>query len=479
MNDMVASEAIRKSGGHERILVVDDDKAFRLATQTLLGDNEYRVVLAASAQEALAALDREEFDLMLTDMVMENLTGVELLRKVKAALPELLVIMVTGFGSISTAVEAMYHGAADYLTKPCNNDELLLKIRKALDSQQKDRELKLLREELRSTYSFGKIITRSDKMKEILRQVQQVADTDVTVLIQGESGTGKELVAHSLHYNSNRKGGPFVVVNCSAIPENLLESELFGYEKGAFTGATKQKSGKFEDADSGTLFLDEIGDTSAAVQTKLLRVLQEKKFERVGGNTPLVVDTRVVAATNRNLEMMTRQGDFREDLFYRLNVFPIHLPPLRERLEDIPLLAEHFLQRHTDLSGGRVRFIAPGVVSDMLNYAWRGNIRELENLMKRAIIKTSADTVTGIELPTGDQRTAQPAASVAQTPNLNTPFKDYLSTITRDAEEKYLLRMLRLYKGNINHIAKLMEVDRKTIYRKMAEYSLDPSTFRG
>lgn len=479
MNNMALSEPIRKPGGRERILVVDDDRAFRLATQTLLEDNEYRVFLAANAREALSFLGREEFDLMLTDMVMENVTGVELLKKAKATLPELLVIMVTGFGSISTAVEAMYHGAADYLTKPCNNDELLLKIRKALDSQQKDRELKLLREELRSTYSFGKIITRSDKMKEILRQVQQVADTDVTVLIQGESGTGKELVAHALHYNSNRKAGPFIVVNCSAIPENLLESELFGYEKGAFTGAAKQKSGKFEDADSGTLFLDEIGDISAAVQTKLLRVLQEKKFERVGGNTPLAVDTRVVAATNRNLETMTRQGNFREDLFYRLNVFPIHLPPLRERLEDIPLLAEHFLQRHADLSGGRVNFIAPGVISDMMNYTWRGNIRELENLMKRAIIKASADTVTSIELPIGDLRTTQPPANVVQTPNLNTPFKDYLSTITRDAEEKYLLRMLRLYKGNINHIAKLMEVDRKTIYRKMAEYSLDPSTFRG
>lgn len=477
MSDTIAARPVRASAGRERILVVDDDKAFRLATQTLLGDNEYHVSLATNGREALAVLDREELDLMLTDMVMENMTGVELLKKVKTRFPELLVIMVTGFGSISTAVEAMYHGAADYLTKPCNNDELLLKIRKALDSQQKDRELKLLREELRSTYSFGKIISRSDKMKEILHQVQQVADTDVTVLIQGESGTGKELVAHALHYNSNRKAGPFVVVNCSAIPENLLESELFGYEKGAFTGAAKQKSGRFEDAHSGTLFLDEIGDISPAVQTKLLRVLQEKKFERVGGNTPLSVDTRVVAATNRDLETMTRQGDFREDLYYRLNVFPIRLPPLRERLEDIPLLVEHFLQRHADLSGGRVKFISPGVISDMMNYAWRGNIRELENLMKRAIIKTSGDTMTSIELPGSELRTNRNSAEPA--PNLNTPFKDYLSTITRDAEEKYLLRMLRLYKGNINHIAKLMEVDRKTIYRKMSEYSLDPSSFRG
>ncbi len=477
MSDMT-NAAVRAPGSRERILVVDDDKAFRVATQTLLEDEGYRISLATNAAEALSVLDQDEFDLLLTDMVMENMTGMELLRNVRRKFPDLLVIMVTGFGSISTAVEAMYHGAADYLTKPCNNNELLLKIKKALDSQQKDRELKMLREEIRSTYSFGNIVTRSDKMKDILRQVRQVADTDVTVLVQGESGTGKELVAHALHYNSNRAAGPFIAVNCSAIPENLLESELFGYEKGAFTGAMKQKSGKFEDAHTGTLFLDEIGDISAAVQTKLLRVLQEKKFERIGGNASLTVDTRVVAATNRDLEMMMRQGDFREDLFYRLNVFPIVLPPLRERLEDIPLLTEHFMQRHSDLAGGRVKFIAPAVISDMMNYTWRGNIRELENLTKRAMIKTIGDTVNSMEVPTSEGHPAQPSTDPAQTVNLNTPYKDYLSTITRDAEEKYLVRMLRLYKGNINHIARMMDVDRKTIYRKMAEYSIDPSTFR-
>ncbi|MBM2839588.1 MAG: atoC 10 [Bacteroidetes bacterium] len=477
-NITTMTEPSQIAGFGNRILVVDDDKAFRVATRTLLEDAGYRVSLATNAMEALSFLEQQDVDLLLTDMVMEKMNGVELLKNIRRKSPDLLVLMVTGFGSISNAVEAMYHGATDYLTKPCNNTELLLKIRKALDSQQKDRELKTLREELSSTYSFGNIITRSDKMKDILRQVRQVADTDVTVLIQGESGTGKELIAHALHYNSTRAAGPFVVVNCSAIPESLLESELFGYEKGAFTGATKQKSGKFEDAHKGTLFLDEIGDISTAVQTKLLRVLQEKKFERVGGNTPLAVDTRVVAATNRNLEMMIRQGDFREDLYYRLSVFPMTLPALRERLEDVPLLAEHFMARHADLAGGRVKFLAPGVISDMMNYTWRGNIRELENLLKRAIIKTTGDTVTSIELPNSEERPAQSNVDSTQTVNLNTPFKDYLSTITRDAEEKYLLRMLRLYKGNINQIAKLMDVDRKTIYRKMAEYSIEPSTFR-
>ena len=475
----IAESQLPTTKVHERILVVDDDKAFRVATRTLLGDEGYRVSLATNGEEALKLLETEQFDLLLTDMVMGTMTGIDLLKKVRPHHPEVPMIMVTGFGSISTAVDAMYHGAADYLTKPCNNSELLLKIRRALDSQQKDRELRMLREELRSTYSFGNMVTRSEKMKELIRQVRQVADTDVTVLIQGESGTGKELIAHALHFSSMRAAGPFVAVNCSAIPENLLESELFGHEKGAFTGASKQKQGRFEDAHTGTLFLDEIGDITSTVQTKLLRVLQEKRFERVGGNSPVAVDTRVVAATNRNLELMMHQGDFREDLFYRLNVFPITLPPLRDRLEDVPLLAEHFLQRHADLSNGRVKYISPGVISDMMNYSWRGNIRELENLVKRAIIKTPGDTITSMELPASAGVTPlSPGPDVMQTVSLNTPFKDYLSTIVHDAEEKYLLRMLRLYKGNINQIAKLMDVDRKTVYRKMTEYSIDPSSFR-
>jgi DNA-binding NtrC family response regulator len=479
MSNQSSERIIHKGKTHERILVVDDDKAFRIATRTVLSDEGYQVSLATNGEEALKLIEGEEFDLVVTDMVMGTMTGVDLLKRAKPHHPELPMIMVTGFGSISTAVEAMYNGAADYLTKPCNNSELLLKIRKALDTQQKEQELKMLREEVRSTYSFGNIITRSDKMKELIRQVRQVADTDVTVLIQGESGTGKELIAHALHFSSTRAAGPFVPMNCSAIPENLLESELFGYEKGAFTGAMRQKPGKFEDAHTGTLFLDEIGDIAPSVQTKLLRVLQEKKFERVGGNTHITVDTRVVAATNRNLELMMRQGDFREDLFYRLNIFPITLPPLRERIEDVPILAEHFLQRHGNLSNERVKYLAPGVVSDLMNYAWRGNIRELENLIKRAIIKTSGDTITHMELPTANEVLPTPATpDVAQAVNLNTPFKDYLSTIMRDAEEKYLLRMLRFCKGNINQIAKLMDVDRKTVYRKMAEYSIDPASFR-
>jgi two-component system NtrC family response regulator len=461
----------------ERVFVTDDDRAFRVATLTLLEDEGYEVGVAASGREALTELGRGEFDLVLSDMVMGEMSGIELLREIKKRWPGLPVIMVTGFGSIPTAVEAMRLGAADYLTKPANNEELLMKVRRALDIQRMDRELQMLREELRGTYSYGSIVSRSEKMRDILRQIRQVVDTDVTVLIEGESGTGKELVARSLHYNSKRRDAPFVALNCSAVPENLLESELFGYEKGAFTGAVRTRAGRFEEAHTGTLFLDEIGDLAPGVQTKLLRVIQEKSFERVGGNTQIKVDTRLVAATNRNLELMVAQGDFRDDLYYRLNVFPVRLPPLRERLEDLPLLAEHFLQRHADLAGGRVKGFAPTVLTSMMNYTWRGNIRELENLVKRAIIKCPGDTITSVELPT-------PQAELSTVPgpsleiDLHTPYKDYLSAIVRHTEQDYLVRMLRLCKGNINQVAKQMGVDRKTIYRKLSEYSIDPASYR-
>ncbi|MEO8167021.1 MAG: sigma-54 dependent transcriptional regulator [bacterium] len=463
------------SGAH--ILVVDDDKAFRVASRTLLEDEGYKVSLATNGDEALSMLSSSEIDLLVSDLVMTKMSGIELLGKVKNSYPDLTVIMVTGFGSIETAVEAMKVGASDYLTKPCNNAELLLKIRRSLDMRQKDIELKRLREELHSTYSFGNMISRSEKMKNVILSIRQVADTDLTILVQGESGTGKELVARALHYNSNRSNNPFIAVNCSAIPETLLESELFGHERGAFTGALRSKAGKFEEASGGTLFLDEIGDLAPAVQTKFLRVLQEKTFERVGGNVPIKVDTRIVVATNRNIEMMSRTGDFREDLFFRLNVFPIDLPPLRERLEDIPLLAENFIQKYADLAAGRVKFIAPTVVSDMMNYHWRGNIRELENLLKRAIIKTAGDTITQIELPSDAGQSIAPKSATVES-DISTPFKSYVGAIVRDAEEKYIKRMLRLHKGNINQIARLMEIDRKTVYRKMAEYSIDPTVFR-
>lgn len=460
------------------ILLVDDDLAFRVGTLALLEDHGFSATAVANGEEAQRELAEKEYDLVLSDLVMPGINGLALLKHIHDAHHAVTVIMVTGFASIGTAVEAMRLGARDYVTKPCDNDELLIKIQRALEERQKDRELQELRAELHGAVSVGDMISNSTAMKHVFEQIRQVADTDVTVLIQGESGTGKELVARALHFNSRRRANPFVAVNCSAIPESLLESELFGYEKGAFTGAARQRMGKFEEASTGTLFLDEIGDTSPAVQTKLLRVLQEKTIERIGGEGTISVETRVVVATNRNLEVMMAQGDFREDLFYRLNIFPITLPPLRERLEDIPILAEYFLKRHTGLGNGTVRLIAPAVINAMMGYHWRGNVRELENLIKRAIIKTAGDTIMSLELPAQGDRQDPAAGAAEPSVDLTTPYKDYLSTIVRHAEESYLVNMLRLHKGNINQIAKLMDIDRKTIYRKMAEYGIDPASFR-
>ncbi len=460
------------------ILLVDDDLAFRVGTLALLEDHGFSATAVADGEEAKRELAEKEYTLVLTDLVMPAVNGIELLKHIRETYPGITVIMVTGFASIGTAVEAMRLGARDYVTKPCDNDELLIKVRRALEEQQKDRELQELREELHGTVSLGDMISNSAAMKRVFEQIRQVADTDVTVLIQGESGTGKELVARALHFNSRRRTNPFVAVNCSAIPETLLESELFGYEKGAFTGAGRQRTGKFEEANTGTLFLDEIGDTTSSVQTKLLRVLQEKTIERIGGEGSIAVETRVIAATNRNLEVMMVQGDFREDLFYRLNIFPITLPPLRERLEDIPILTEYFIKRHAQLGSGNVRFIAPTVINAMMGYHWRGNVRELENLVKRAMIKTAGDTITSLELPTLGEKPDRASAEPDGPVDLTTPYKDYLSTIVRHAEESYLVNMLRLHKGNINQIAKLMDIDRKTVYRKMAEYTIDPASFR-
>jgi DNA-binding NtrC family response regulator len=461
-----------------KIMIVDDDLAFRVGTLALLDDHGYASTIATNGDEARRKLAEQQFDLVLSDLVMPGMNGIELLQHIRSSHPGMPVIMVTGFASIGTAVEAMRLGARDYVTKPCENDELLIKIRRALEEQQKDRELRSLRDEVRGVYGFGNIVGRNSRMKEVYTLVQQVAGTDVPALILGETGTGKELVAKAIHYNSSRRDKPFVVINCSALAETLLESELFGHEKGSFTGAHRQHTGKFEEAQGGTVFLDEIGDVPLHIQTKLLRVLQEGEIQRVGGTETITVDSRVVAATNRDLTAMIGSGQFREDLFYRLNVFPIHVPPLRERMDDLPHLVEHFLKKHAGLAANRVTQFAPGVLPSMMNYPWRGNIRELENLIKRAIIKSVGDTITSVELPTLDQPAVLTAAPPDGSVQMNTSFREYLSTITRHAEESYLLQMLRLYKGNVNQIAKLMDLDRKTIYRKMNEFQIDPGSFR-
>jgi DNA-binding NtrC family response regulator len=399
---------------------------------------------------------------------------VEFLQEVRKRMPEVTVMMVTGFGSIGTAVDAMRLGAYDYLTKPCNNDELLIKVARAVEDHRKTIELRRLRELLAAEANFSNVISRNEKMHQLFKLIRQVADTDVTVLIQGETGTGKELIAKAIHYNSSRRNLPFIPFQCSAIPETLLESELFGYERGAFTGATRQRIGKFEEAGGGSIFLDEIGDVPLLVQTKLLRVLQERQITRLGGNTTLPVDVRVIAATNRPLDGMVAAGTFRADLLYRLNVFPITVPPLRDRLDDIPLLAEHFLKKHASLGRQEIGGIAPSVIHDMMNYHLPGNVREMENLVKRAIIKTEGDTVASIELLAG----ADDAEAIDAPSTTSMSYKEYLAQVVNDAEHKYLLRILKECRGNLNQVARAMDIDRKTVYRKIDEYRIDVSQFK-
>ena len=462
---------------NEHILVVDDDSAFRIATVALLQDHGFTAHVASTAKEAQQVFTPDKFDLVLTDLVMEGMNGIELLEWIKAKAPEIPVMMITGYGSVRTAVEAIRHGAYDYITKPCDNDELLIKIRRVLEARKKDRELRQLREELRGTYSFANIISQSDSMKQVFKLVRQVADTDATVLILGETGTGKEMLAKAIHYNSSRKTKPFVVITCSALNESLLESELFGHEKGAFTGAQRSRIGKFEDANGGTVFLDEIGDIPVHLQTKLLRVLQEKEIERVGSNKPIPVDLRVIAATNKNLQDLTKTGQFREDLFYRLNVFPIHLPNLRQRLDDVPLLAQHFLQKHSGLSAGRVNTISPSAISLLMGYAWPGNIRELENVIKRALIKTEGETIGLMEIPGRADLEASPHIPAGEV-SVAASFKEYIKKIVGDAETRYLVHMLEQNQGNIKVVAESMDLDRKTVYKKIEEYGIDLAKYR-
>ncbi len=460
------------------ILIVDDDKAFRVATVALLQDEGYEVIAATSGEEAQKLIAGRKFDLILSDMVMAGMNGIEVLRFARQATPDTTVMMVTGFGSVQTAVEAMRLGAYDYLTKPCNNDELLIKVRRAIREREQSRELARLRSLVESTANFSSIISENARMREVFKLVHQVAGTDVTVLVEGETGTGKELIAKAIHLNSPRKDKPFVVVQCSAIPDTLMESELFGYERGAFTGAARTRMGKFEEAEGGTIFLDEIADVPLDIQTKLLRILQDKQVARLGGNTTILADVRIIAATNRDLGVMVAAGKFRDDLLYRLNVFPILLPPLRERLDDVPLLAEYFLQKHRSLARQPIAGFAPSVIHAMMNAPWKGNVREMENLIKRAIIKTEGDVIGSIELSSMADQTGGKTDGSELAATTAIPYKEYLENVTRDAEQKYIIRVLREAHGNLNQAARIMSVDRKTVYRKIEEYQIDVSKFK-
>jgi DNA-binding NtrC family response regulator len=382
-----------------RVLVVDDEPAQRELVAGFLRKHGFDIAQAGGGREAVARFRQEPFDLVLTDLRMGDLSGLELLEAVRALNPETAVIVVTAYGTIETAVRAIKSGAADYLSKPLNLDELLHRIHQVRERQRLLHENRELRLALAERHRVEGIIGESGQMQEVLSLVRRVAGSDATVLIRGESGTGKELIAKAIHYASARAGGPLVKVNCAALPESLLESELFGHEKGAFTGAATARKGRFELADGGSLFLDEIGDLSPHLQVKLLRVLQEREFERVGSSRPITINVRLLAATHRNLEALMRSGAFRDDLYYRINVVTIALPPLRERREDLPLLIDHFLRRLAAKNGKTIQGLARDAREALLRYDYPGNVRELENLIERAVVLTRDEVITLADLP--------------------------------------------------------------------------------
>jgi two-component system, NtrC family, response regulator PilR len=399
--------------GKVRILVVDDEPSMREMLRIVLRRDGYDVVIAENGRDAIELLRTSNIDLLLSDIKMPDVTGVDVLRAAKDINRDIVAFMMTAFASTSTAVEAMRLGAVDYFTKPFSMDELRLKIRQHLETHRLKQENVLLKKELNSRYEFANIIGRSEPMLDVFRMVETIAKTTSTVLITGESGTGKDLVARAIHYNSLRRERPFVALNCGGVPETLLESELFGHMRGAFTGADANKKGLMEVAEGGTVFLDEIGEMTTTMQVKLLRVLQDRRFRRLGGTEEVQADIRVIAATNQDLEKLVASGRFREDLFYRINVIPMHLPPLRERREDIPLLAEHFLSKYAQQMKKPVRSVAHDSLALMQAYGWPGNVRELENVIERAVALEQTPTILPDSLPMHIRNPRADAVSVA------------------------------------------------------------------
>ncbi|MCS7023783.1 MAG: sigma-54 dependent transcriptional regulator [Bryobacteraceae bacterium] len=448
------------------VLIVDDEESLRRVTQVRLQKAGYLVDVAASAEEAEEKLARRSFSLVLTDLRMPGASGLDLLRRIKADYPDIIVVVMTAYGSVDTAVEAMKAGAYDYLTKPIDGDALLLVIGRALEHVKMREEIQTLRNSLDQKYGFENIIGRSRALLYTLDVASRAAQSDSTVLLRGETGTGKELLAKAVHFSSRRKDGPFVAINCGAIPRELLESELFGHVKGAFTGAVNHKKGKVEAADGGTLFLDEIGEMPFELQVKLLRMIQEREIEKVGGTEAIKVDVRIIAATHRNLQAMVEDGTFREDLYYRLAVIPIELPPLRERTEDIPELVNHFFARAKQRLGRENLRFPHHLMPYFTNYRWPGNIRELENVIERMIVLARTDEVSLEDLPDCMRRATGPSAG-------SIPIDIPEEGISLEGvERELLLRALQKADWNQSKAARYLDISRKTLIYRMEKYGL-------
>ncbi len=445
------------------IVVVDDEPAQREMIGGFLRKQGHEAVLAASGAEALAHVRNRHVDLVLSDCRMPGMSGPELLLGIKAVNPEIPLILMTAYGTVETAVQAMKDGAADYLTKPLDLEELLVRVKRVAEGARLRTEVRDLRQRLVERHRLEGIIGESGRMQEVLALAKRVAPSDATVLIRGESGTGKELIARAIHFNSPRASGPLVNLNCAALPEQLLESELFGHEKGAFTGAIAQRKGRFEQADGGSIFLDEIGDLSPALQAKLLRVLQERQFERVGGSRTLSVNVRVLAATHRDLERAMREGAFREDLYYRLNVVTIQIPPLRERREDIPLLLDHFLRKFAEKNRRDVTGLTAAARDALLKYDYPGNVRELENVVERAVLLCRGRVIDLEDLPA----TVRPGQRSA-----GAPLPKDLPGVLADIERQAIQSALERHGGVQTHAAAELGIGERVLRYKMKKYGL-------
>lgn len=442
------------------ILIVEDEKILRISLADALREEGYTILAVATAKEALAAIDQSIFSLIITDIRLPDISGMEILRQSMQAAPSTPVIMMTGYGNIKDAVESMRIGAFDYITKPFDLEEMFVTVSKALEVHALTEENIRLKKELSTQFSSGRIIGDSKAMHAIFALLDKVSRTESTVLIQGESGTGKELVASTIHYQSARRKEAIIRVNCAALPDDLIESELFGYEKGAFTGADAKKPGRFDLADKGTLFLDEIGDLPLLTQTKILRFLEEKTFERLGATKTISVDIRIIAATNKDLEKEIEKGRFREDLYYRLNVIPVVLPPLRKRVEDIPLLIDTFTRNFNDQFGTKVTF-GMDAIKELLKYNFPGNVRELLNIVERCVALSSSNTIGRTDLPPHTLQNKQEKIPLYS-----------LQQVCLEAEKDHIVKILRLTQGNRSKAAEILGINRKTLWEKINNYQL-------